>query len=245
MKFFKFQLITSIVTIAILLSGCSSKTPVATSSNNASPTPVNTSDPYFYTGPLENNLIEYLGKSDNIYFPIFPSFYEAGTLEVISDPDYKNLTVSITAVINPKGTKFGKSKKGVPFDPDAGSFQFRWVCARDAAQDFIGQVAYALKENGVWFYPKDGFKVNIKWITYTGKVTQDQFGNYDQSNLKEKLLAESMVNISTGNLIKIEWANLIPDYFALSDLEIPKKYPAAWDNCTESGPLPDYIDYLE
>jgi hypothetical protein len=174
--------------------------------------------------------LEYAMENRTSTYLYFPYFVDAPTLSVVSDKDFNNLEISIDANLYDEGIRDGS---GLAIPLKEGSTQIvdtsRAInaCAKDAVQDFATRIVFYLDGK----YPKESLKIQMRFVTTVGQPTTDKYGNTDSSNVKEKVLASTLMHISRSNLDKIPDAFSPPDYFALSDLTAPKKYPNAWNRC--------------
>jgi len=209
----------------ILLSGCGSS-----QSEETSPEETNTvSEAEVAVNEVKSGL-EYAMKNRVSTYLYFPYFVDAPTLSVVSDKDFNNLDVSIDANLFDEGITDGS---GLAIPLEEGSTMLvdtsRAInaCAKDAIQDFATRIVFYLDGK----YPKESLKIQMRFVTTVGLPTTDKYGNTDSSNVKEKVLATTLMHISRSNLDKIPDAFSPPDWFALSDLTAPKKYPNAWNRC--------------
>ncbi len=220
---------TLILSSVLLLVGCG-----VTQDAEVAPEVVeNVSESEKAVGALRNSLETLMERrADTI--PYFPYFAEAPTLSVVADIEFRNLEVSIDASLYDEGTRDG-STLAIPLQEGSSSMvdTSRAVnaCAKDAVQDFTKWIVFFLQEQKS--YPQDSLKIQMRFVTTVGKTTTDKYGNTDSSNIKEKTLATTLMHISRVNLNKIDNAFSPPDYFALSDVTTPKKYPTSWNKCTK------------
>ena len=214
-----------IVASLILLSGCGG-------SQNQEASPEETkavSEAEVVVNEVKSGLESAIKQRRSTYL-YFPYFVDAPTLSVVSDKDFNNLEVSIDANLWDEGIRNG-SGMAIPLKEDSDMLvdtsRAINACAKDAVQDFASRIVFYLDGK----YPKESLKIQMRWVTTVGLPTTDKYGNTDSSNVKEKLLATTLMHISRSNLDKIVDAWSPPDYFALSDLTAPKKSPSAWNSC--------------
>lgn len=216
-----------IVASLILLSGCGG-------SQNQEASPEETkavSEAEVVVNEVKSGLESAIEQRRSTYL-YFPYFVDAPTLSVVSDKNFNNLEVSIDANLWDEGIRNG-SGMAIPLKEDSDMLvdtsRAINACAKDAVQDFASRIVFYLDGK----YPKESLKIQMRWVTTVGLPTTDKYGNTDSSNVKEKLLATTLMHISRSNLDKIVDAWSPPDYFALSDLTAPKKYPSAWNRCEQ------------
>ena len=77
-------------------------------------------------------------------------------------------------------------------------------------------------------------KNKMRFLTPDNTVTNtDKYGHSVTSDIKGKLISSTAVHISRANLNKIDNPLSVPDYFALSDLTPPVRYPSSWNRCSK------------
>ena len=209
-----------------LLSGCSS-------SNQESalievPTPNQTST---NIDELTSTLKDFL-KNDFRDVYATPYFADGRTLEVISGDGFKNLEVSVDSIIHIDGIKDGSVSAETIISLDSSPTDFLKIkfCAKDAFQEFAGQIIFDLFHE----YPTEGLKIKMRFLTTDITTTRtDKYGHTFSFNVKGKLISSSSVQISRANLDKIDNPLAVPDYFALSDLTSPSRYLSSWNRCSK------------
>jgi len=163
-------------------------------------------------------------------------FIDRQKLEVVSDPDYKNLEVNARAYIDSSDAtelKYGKTfrwprenKGGAAPNLEGGDY----ICAKDVMQKFARDILWKIQLDG-YLMPEESLKVTVEFYTITGTVKTDKYGNEDYSGQKEKVLVKTLIHISTPELNKISDAYAVDDYYALSDLSKPVRHLSSWNQC--------------
>jgi hypothetical protein len=167
---------------------------------------------------------------------VVPFFIDAQNLEVVSDPDYRNLEVNARAFIDasdPSELKYGKAFRVPRENVGGGSPNLDGadhICAKDVMQKFTRDILWNLQYNG-YPMPEESLKITVEFYIITGTVKEDEYGNQDYSGQKEKILVKTLIHISNSNLKKISDAYGPDDYYALSDLTKPVRHLSSWNQC--------------
>jgi hypothetical protein len=167
---------------------------------------------------------------------VVPFFIDSPSLEVVSDPDYKNLEVNATAFIDSPDAselKYGKFLR-IPRENVGGASPnldgADYICAKDVMQKFTRDILWQIQYDG-YLMPEESLKVTVKFYTITGPVKKDEYGNEDYSGQQEKVLVKTLIHISNANLMKISDAYGPDDYYVLSDLTKPVRHLSSWNQC--------------
>jgi hypothetical protein len=221
--------------LSLLLTGCGSS-----SQSSSSPEEVDLSKfVVTYGDTYSSKLREGLtSKYENqiTLMSVVPFFIDAPNIEVISDPDYKNLEVSARALLSETAElKYGKSfryprKSSTYINGDLDLENGDYICAKDVMQKFTRDILWILQYNG-YPVPEESLKVTVDFYTITGTVKEDEYGNEDYSGQKEKTLVKALIHMSNSTLKKISDAYGPDDFYVLSDLTKPVRHPSSWNQC--------------
>ena len=167
---------------------------------------------------------------------VVPFFIDKENIEVVSDPDYKNLEINARAFLSDAAElKYGKSfryprKHSTFINGDLDLENGDYICAKDVMQKFARDILWTIQGDG-YLMPEESLKVTVEFYTITGAVKTDKYGNEDYSGQKEKVLVKTLIHISTPELNKISDAYAVDDYYALSDLSKPVRHLSSWNQC--------------
>ena len=221
--------------LSFLLTGCGSS-----SQSSSVPEEVVLSKPAIsYGETYRSKLQEGLTSSyenETSLMKVVPFFIDAPNLEVVSDPDYRNLEVNARAYIDASDSselKFGKAFR-IPRENVGGAApnldEADYICAKDVMQKFTRDILWQLQYNN-YPVPEESLKVTVEFYTITGSVKKDEYGNEDYSGRKEKILVKALIHMSNATLNKINDAYGPDDYYVLSDATKPVRHPSGWNQC--------------
>ena len=225
------------LTIVFGLAACggSSESLPSVNSNNAEEGSIEISNGEKSTSKLRELLISKY-EDETSLMSVVQFFIDAESLEVVSDSEYRNLEVNATAYMDSSDTneiKYGKVFRYPRENVGGGSPDLAggdYICAKDVMQKFSRDILWQMQYEGN-LLPLESLKITVKFYVVTGSVTEDEFGNQDDSNLQEKVLVNALIHISRSNLDRITDAYGPDDYYALSDLTKPTRHLTSWNQC--------------
>ena len=215
--------------------GSSSESSSSVNSNNSEENSIEISKGELSTSKLRELLISKYEDETSLMF-VVPFFIDAESIEVVSDPEYRNLEVNATAYMDASDSNeinYGKVFRYPRENVGGGSPNLAggdYICAKDVMQKFSRDILWQMQYEGN-LLPLESLKITVRFYVVTGSVTEDEFGNQDDSNLQEKDLVKALIHISRSNLDRITDAYGPDDYYALSDLTKPTRHLSKWNQC--------------
>ena len=221
--------------LSLLLTGCGSS-----SQSSSLPEEVVASKPAIsygetYRSKLNEDLVSWY-EDETSLMKVVPFFIDAPNLEVVSDPDYRNLEVNARAFIDASDSnelKYGKAFR-IPRENVGGAAPnldgADHICAKDVMQKLTRDIMFQIQYNN-YPVPEESLKVTVEFYIITGSVKEDEYGNQDYSGQKEKILVKALIHMSNPTLKKINDAYGPDDYYVLSDATKPVRHPSGWNQC--------------
>lgn len=229
------KLIIPLMVFACTACGSSSQSPPSTNKDNVEPSPIVVSRGEGSSIRLRDMLTSKYENQILLQF-VVPFFIDKENIEVVSDPDYKNLEINARAFLSDAAElKYGKSfryprKHSTFINGDLDLENGDYICAKDVMQKFARDILWTIQGDG-YLMPEESLKVTVEFYTITGTVKTDKYGNEDYSGQKEKVLVKTLIHISTPELNKISDAYAVDDYYELSDLSKPVRHLSSWNQC--------------
>lgn len=227
----KFRLVTLILVSVILASSCSSQT--ESSDNLSEPVPQQSVVDLGAeaTRELQDSLnYNFQRRSESVIFSFFVDQYG---ITVNSDPNYENLEVIARSWLSSEDADDLRVARtlAVPLDwetnlPDTSKAFV--ACGKDVMQSLAKWSVFLLKEGSP--LPKNSLKISIEYYVLEGELREDEFGQIDSSQLQERIIASTYIQISRDNLSKILEPFAPDDYYILGDLG-SKRHPEIWNQC--------------